>query len=266
MPNCRPYCRRIFSPASRSPSFRIAENPGYAGGINRCLAARPDAEIYWLLNPDTVPDGSALQQLLLRYKEGNCDAIGGVVHLPSGRIQSCGGNWDRHFAYSRSIGHGDDLGERPDRSDVESRLSFISGASILFSQRFLQTAGPMREDYFLYGEEVEWCLRATSRGMQLGYTPDALIGHKQGTSTGSDDSINTRGKLPIYFDERNRVLTVRDTRPGDLAIAIPGSFATLVLRYARRRAWRQFGYAVQGWWAGVRNMRGKPAWFTDGER
>ena len=30
-------------------------NLGYAGGVNVCLAAAPDADAWWILNPDTEP-------------------------------------------------------------------------------------------------------------------------------------------------------------------------------------------------------------------
>jgi len=38
--------------------------------------------------------------------------------------------------------------------------------------------------------------------------------------------------------------------------------ATLLVRFGKRGAWRQLGYAVQGWWAGVRNQRGVPDWMA----
>src|SRR5687768_3145073 len=31
-------------------------NLGYAGGVNRCMQARPEARAWWVLNPDTKVD------------------------------------------------------------------------------------------------------------------------------------------------------------------------------------------------------------------
>src|SRR3546814_4422658 len=90
---------------------------------------------------------------------------------------------------------------------------------MLVSRAFLQATGPMREDYFLYCEEVEWCLRARAKGMAFGFAPEARVLHNQGASTGSGQSVRTRPRLPIYLDERNKMLVTRDCFAGRLPIA-----------------------------------------------
>jgi hypothetical protein len=52
----------------------------------------------------------------------------------------------------------------------------------------------------------------------------------------------------------------RDCYPRRLPIAAAASFLLLFLRYARRGAWRQLGYGLSGWVAGMRNRRGAPDW------
>ena len=47
-------------------------------------------------------------------------------------------------------------------------MNYILGASILAGRRFLEVAGPMREDYFLYAEEVEWGLPRQGAGTASG--------------------------------------------------------------------------------------------------
>ena len=235
------------------------DNPGYAGGINRAIEARKDAPYYWVLNPDTTPHDVALERLLERLQEGDCDAVGGVVYLPDSEVRSCGGHWSRWTTRVRGLGLGRDLEQRPGRAEIEPQLSFISGACILASAEFVRRAGLMREDYFLYAEEVEWCLRAQSMGLRLGYCPDALICHDQGSTTGSGEDVGVRPPLPIYLDERNRLLVVRDTFPVGLITAIPISFILLTYRYFIRGNFAQWRIAIAGWWAGVMGRRGK--WF-----
>jgi len=48
-------------------------------------------------------------------------------------------------------------------------MNYILGASMLIDGTFLSRAGHMRDDYFLYCEEVEWCLRA-----RAAWSPDRL--------------------------------------------------------------------------------------------
>jgi GT2 family glycosyltransferase len=133
---------------------------------------------------------------------------------------------------------------------------------MLVSRRFVEIAGPMREDYFLYAEEVEWCLRGLARGLRLGFAQEALVLHKQGSSTGSADPIRRRPRLPVHLDHRNAVLLIRDTRPERLLVAAIANAVAALVRYGRRGGWRQVGYAWSGVWDGLRDRRGKPAWFS----
>ena len=236
------------------------DNPGYAGGVNRCLAASPDADAWWVLNPDTEPQPGALRALIDRLARGDVAAVGGLILAGDGRIGSCGGHWTPWLAFSSTIGKGLPVDAAPSEAEVEGKLSFVSGASLLCSRRFVETAGPMREDYFLYGEEVEWCLRARRAGLRLGYAPGASVVHHQGTATGSDRAVAERARLPVYFDERNRMLTLRDTMPLLLPVGALGALATLLYRYGRRRAWTQLGIALSAWRDGLLNRRGKPDW------
>ena len=140
------------------------------------------------------------------------------------------------------------------------RQNFLNWASMLVSRAFLEAAGPMREDYFLYCEEVEWGLRGQKAGMRFGFAPEGVVVHKQGTSTGSATDLRDRSRLSVYLNERNRVLLSRDCYPALFAVTAITTLATLLIRFGKRRAWRQVGYGVQGWLAGLANRRGVPGW------
>lgn len=104
-----------------------ASNPGYAGGVNRCIAARPSSAAYWILNPDTEPNRDALAALVARLEKGDVAAVGGVMYLPGGQVSNCGGNWNRFFAYSRSIGLGRALTDLPDAAEVKPSCPSFAG-------------------------------------------------------------------------------------------------------------------------------------------
>jgi N-acetylglucosaminyl-diphospho-decaprenol L-rhamnosyltransferase len=254
-------------PTGQAVRLVLAErNLGYAGGVNRAMAAAPDADAWWVLNPDTHPDPEALGALVARLSQGDCAAVGGVVQMTTGQVQTYGGHWQRRLARAVSLGYGAPSSGEVDGLQIERRQNYLSGASMLVGRAFVAAAGPMREDYFLYCEEVEWCLRAAKAGMRLGFAPNAVVVHKQGTSTGADADLRGRSKLSVYLNERNRLLLSRDCFPGLLPLTVLTVLATLLVRFGKRRAWRQLGYAVQGWWAGVRNQRGIPDWMTAAAR
>ena len=243
-----------------------SDNLGFAGGVNACLDAAGEADAYWILNPDTQPEPGALAAMVARLAEGDCGIVGHDLILPGGQLASRGGgDWRRLTALAISIDHGRPREPRPPAAGVERRMNYVVGASMLVSPAFLKTVGQMREDYFLYCEEVEWCLRGLQLGEAIGYAPDAVVLHSHGTSTGGGGAITGRSKLSVYLQERNRLLLTRDLYPAIFPIACLAALCHLSLRYAKARAWRQLGYALQGWARGVANERGAPSWLSPPE-
>jgi GT2 family glycosyltransferase len=247
--------------------LKAPSNLGYAGGINFAIGKTAPADAYWILNPDTRPMPDALQAMLERLGRGDCTAIGHDLIDEDGRLGSRGGRWRAWSARAISIGKGQPRGAdmaAGDAARLEASIDYIVGASMLVSRDFLQRTGPMREDYFLYCEEVEWCLRAVRRGEKLGYAPGAVVVHAQGTSTGGGGGLATRSKTSVYLAERSRILLTRDLYPGRLPAAALLMLLHVLIRYGKAGAWRQMSYAISGWLAGLRNERGKPGWLENG--
>lgn len=238
-------------------------NLGYAGGVNLCVQHAPGADAWWVLNPDTKVEPDVMDRMVRRLSLDDCDAVGCSIRLPDGRVQSHGGRWRPWFARAVSLGHGSLSNIAPDAGEIESRQNYLNGASMMVGRRFMDVVGPMREEYFLYCEEVEWCLRGRSRGMRLGFAPYAWVLHQAGTTTGSYVDIRTRPRMPIYLNERNKILTTRDCFPAALPLAVVASCLVILMKFGRRGAWRQMGYALSGWLAGLMNSRGAPSWLAD---
>ena len=64
-----------------------AENGGFAGGVNRCIAEAPDADAWWILNPDTEPHPDAMARYVARLDAGGLRRSGRHT-VPSGRAGS----------------------------------------------------------------------------------------------------------------------------------------------------------------------------------
>jgi N-acetylglucosaminyl-diphospho-decaprenol L-rhamnosyltransferase len=237
-------------------------NGGYASGVNMCLHAAGSADAWWVLNPDTEPMPQSLDRMVTRLKEGDSDAVGNTILLGDGAVQSHGGVWGSWAARANSIGHGESAAKPVSKADIEKRQNYLNGASLLVNRRFVNSVGLMREEYFLYCEEVEWCLRAARRGIKLGYASGASVLHHQGTTTGYNRNVASRSRSSVYLGHRNAMLLTRDCFPGRLPVAAASAFLLLLWRYGARRAWRQLGYAYSGWLSGLRGERGRPNWIS----
>lgn len=241
--------------------LNAGDNLGYAGGVNRCIEAAGDAyRAVWVLNPDTEPSADALAALLRRLDRGDVEAVGGTIVWSNGLVQGYGGLWRSWLGIGASIGMFSPADAPVDAAAVEARQAYLLGACMLVSRAFIERVGRMREDYFLYGEEVEWCLRARRLGLKLGFAPDARIRHHHGTTTGWSGPFRQWPRMAIYLDARNRVRMTASLTPERLPTAVAGILLHSLWRFARRGAWRQTGYVFEGVFAGLRGESGRPAW------
>jgi N-acetylglucosaminyl-diphospho-decaprenol L-rhamnosyltransferase len=60
---------------------------------------------------------------------------------------------------------------------------YVSGACMLARREAFASVGLMTEDYFMYGEEVDWCWRMWRAGWETWHDPAAKIVHYGGQST-----------------------------------------------------------------------------------
>jgi GT2 family glycosyltransferase len=241
--------------------LRPTQNLGYAGGVNACIAAaaREEWDAVWVLNPDTFPEPDALAALARRQREGGYGMVGSrLVFFGSGLVQTWGGlEWRHWLGRGRLLGLNEPADRVPDVAEVERRIGFISGASMYVTRAYVDAVGVMDDDFFLYDEDVEWCLRRGA--FRLGYAHDSVVRHIHGSTSGSSTTKAHRSRFNVYMTERNRVLLARKRggwrRPLLIAIALLETVEHLV----RVGSLGHFRTALEGWWAGVRGETGMPS-------
>jgi GT2 family glycosyltransferase len=59
----------------------------------------------------------------------------------------------------------------------------VYGACMLFRKAALQSVGLLDEGYFMYYEEIDWCVRARKAGWRIAYLPFVNVNHDGGYST-----------------------------------------------------------------------------------
>jgi len=217
-------------------------NLGYAGGNNLGIryALQQQADYVWILNNDAVVDHHALSCLVTRsLADPRVGLCGGTIaqYYAPGRLQVAGGaHFDQRVARQVLIANNEDSASSPETDEVESVLSYISGACVLVSRAFIEDVGVMEESLFLYYEELDWALRGRMSGYKLGYARDALVYHKEGAASGS----STRDRIPSAFAEyylnRNLLWIMRRFYPEYSWKAWP----QILLRYGKRLLMRQW--------------------------
>jgi GT2 family glycosyltransferase len=101
----------------------------------------------------------------------------------------------------------------PDSNSID----YVSAAHIVVSRKFLQQAGLMPEDYFLYYEETDWCLSLEGRNMV--FLDGAVAYHVGGSSIGSATIDRRASPLSTYFMAKSRLKFVWKFRPYAAPIA-----------------------------------------------
>ena len=131
-------------------------------------------------------------------------------------------------------------------------VSFASGCCMLFSADVFRRIGEFDEDYFMYYEDVDYCLRARAAGIRIVYKPEAVVYHKVGATTGGELS-----QLSIYYNNRNRFYILQKYRNDFTRRAVFYTVVTRTMRYCAgclrngndriiQRAWRDFQAGLRG--------------------
>ena len=183
-------------------------NLGYAAGnnvgIEHLLAKEVDN--VWILNPDTRVEHSTLDRLLEELRRvPDCGIVGPRIVYPGrpARIWFDGGVVDMSDHGSTSHINLSVL-ESEVGAPLALDVDYVTGASMLVRRRVFETVGLIPEQYFLYFEEVDFCIRAQAAGFRTRVDRRARLTHLKRSS----------GWLPtpyyLYYMTRGRYLFARD--------------------------------------------------------
>jgi GT2 family glycosyltransferase len=165
---------------------------------NNLGAKSAKGEYLFFLNPDTVVQPGAIELLLEHAKSlPNCGAISGQLLNPNNSIQPQGGALPNLFNVAAWMLFVDDL---PFLSHLflpyqqrnleyfkklHENCGWIGGTALMISRSLFEKLTGWDEQIYMYGEDVELCLRVHKAGKTACLYPGAKIMHHQNKSTGS---------------------------------------------------------------------------------
>ena len=191
--------------AERNGGFAYGNNVGIAEALR--APHRPDYVM--LLNPDTIVHAGAIRALvdfmdahpragiagsLLENAEGGTDCSAHNAFSPIGELVAGASLGIVARAFSR-------YDVSPPSRAAAHECDWVSGASLMVRTPVFEKTGLMDEQYFLYFEEADFCVRVREAGWQVWFVPESRVVHLEGAATGIREVVRRR---PRYWYESRR--------------------------------------------------------------
>ncbi len=224
--------------------FNTGANLGYTGGNNRGiqLALSRAADYVLVVNNDTVLEQNCVTVLVESARQ--CPDAGLIAPKilffddPS-LIWYAGGD----FSLPRATGvHRRELerDEPGERARLEE-ITFGTGCCFLMPADVARKVGGFRDDFFIYGEDLELSLRLSRGGYKLYYQPAARLLHRE--------PLRRNDVTPFQImqrDRNRRRIVQRHYKPWQRALFASWFYPTRVARLAQ--------FAARGEWDRARAL------------
>ncbi len=183
--------------------FIESENKGYASGVNIGItsALKEGLTRFAIVNPDIVFDENFVVHSTQVISQHPRCIVGGKIYYAKGfeyhkdRYQPselgrvlwyAGGKIDWKHAVCSHIGV-DEVDS--DKYSKPCKTEFASGCLMIYDKSVYDIVGSWDENYFMYFEDTDYCVRATKKGLPIWYDPAIIIYHKNAQSTGGSGSL-----------------------------------------------------------------------------
>ncbi len=170
------------------------ENRGFAYACNQGID-KSSGEFILLLNPDTMVREDSIS-IMINFFRSHADAgaAGCKILNADGTLQlACRRSFptasialpkllglSRIFPKSRIFGRYNLTYLDPDET---TEVDAVSGSFLMFRSAVLNNTEMLDSNFFMYGEDLDFCFRIKQNGWKIYYVPDTKIIHYKGEST-----------------------------------------------------------------------------------
>lgn len=238
--------------------IKAGANLGFAGGNNAAIRTAlldPTIDIFWLLNPDTLPDKKSFRELKKHCHKKNYPLISGsllIEYWKPDTIQACGANFSKltltttHRLENVLV---KDIKNIPECIDVD----YPVGASLILNKKFIMENGLLDERYFLYFEEIDLCLRLKNKKPFI--VTKSIVYHKGGASTGGGRTLSKKSIVSDYYYLRGRLLLSRKISKFAMTLSLTAAPLQIIKRLFTSK--KHFFNSVLAILDGINNVTGK---------
>lgn len=198
--------------------IRNEKNLGFAAGNNVALR-QVSGRYVLLLNTDTIVRQDTLR-CLVEFMDAHpqVGAAGCKILNPDGTLQLDSrrgfptplaafckmSGLSRLFPKHPRIAHYNMTYLDPEETN---QVDVLSGSCMMVRKEAMDQVGMLDEDYFMYGEDIDWCYRIHSAGWKIYYVPQTEIIHFRGESGRSEQLriLYRKNKaMSIFVDKHMR--------------------------------------------------------------
>jgi len=185
--------------AIQNSKFKIIENKenvGFSKANNQGIKISKESKYVLFLNPDTIMQNQTIGEMI-EFMENHKDAGAATckVLMPNGKIDDASHRgfptpWNSFSYFSgleklfpkSKLFAGYSLGWMDFNS--AHKIDALAGAFMLVRRKAGEQAGWWDEDYFFYGEDIDFCYMLKQKGWKIYYVPAVSILHYKGVSGG----------------------------------------------------------------------------------
>jgi GT2 family glycosyltransferase len=181
----------VRSTVADSPAAYVpATNRGFAAACNIGIR-QARGELVVLLNPDVLFGNDALGALV-RYllSEPRAGCAGPKLLRRDGSVQPYAFGFEPspglllRRALGRLAGRQEVTQARADRDSEPFDVDWVAGTCLIARRELFSAVGLLDERYFLYWEDVDWCLRVKRGGWRVVFHPGVAVTHLGGSTVG----------------------------------------------------------------------------------
>jgi GT2 family glycosyltransferase len=186
--------------------IQSATNAGYAGGhlLSVNYGLENNFDLLWVLNNDLVIEVDTLKELLSSFLKNPNRLYGSIsVFENENRELEYDGGYDMIDGQKEQTGHKFSLQPLAlVRDKMKQReVASIHGSSFIVSFDIIRKHGFIDPDFFLYGEETDYCYRLRQKGIPSIIVPASIVVHKGRASTNLSLKLSF---IKAYYMNRNR--------------------------------------------------------------
>ena len=164
--------------------IRHEHGQGYAAA-NNCAIRVSRGEVIVLMNSDAIMQTDNSLELLdtTFRRHPKAGIVGAALYFANGNLQACG----RPFLTLERLVREQLLFQSAFRkkniAPVHPVLvNYVDGAFLAIRRLVIDSIGLLNENFFMYAEDMDWCLRAWRKGYQVIAQPRIKVMHVRGGS------------------------------------------------------------------------------------